>query len=179
MLSFVDITETIRGGGDGPECGLYVFVHRNQSGVDLWDSPQGKIIAGGGEWLLKSGKYEKSGLRNRLKSYHKWSHGGASRAESSLFTSYLMSAHLLPMNSVKLPYDCNPAAAFEQLWNSAWLSWVTDEGIDLATQNNRSEYLRLRNPAEGYTVRLGEKGKAFAALVDRMIEVMAVSHDSV
>jgi len=172
---FIDASANIREGHEGPERGLYVFIHHNTSPMELWDAPNGKMIAGGGEHLLKSGKYEAGGLRRRLTSYHEWTHPGSRRGSTSLFTSYLVAAYILPLDGIVLPQDhdsANVPAAFEVLWNSAWHRWAADESLLCGSQNRRSEYRRLHRPGPGWTASMEEKGRRFAALLDRMIPAM-------
>jgi hypothetical protein len=174
-LRLIEITQNIREGLEGPERGLYVFLHRNPSHMELWDAPGGKMIAGGGDHLLKSGKYEGKGLRHRLTSYHDWTHPGTPRGGTSLFASYLEAAYIIPLEGVVLPGEhdgTNVPAAFEVLWNSAWRRWGDDEGATLPTQNRRTEYRRLRTPAAGWRTSMEGKGSRFAALLERIIPVM-------
>lgn len=175
MTHCIDITQKIRDGADGSDAGLYVFIHHNPAAVDLWDAPKGKkgkMIAGAGQHLMKSGKYVGNGLKNRLKSYHLWCHPSQSRPAESIFVSYVIAAYMLPLDNSPLPGGCNPANAFEPIWNAAWQKWAADSGLLAATQNRRSEYRRLTKPTDEQLEALKSTGEDTAKMIFRMIGAM-------
>ena len=172
-LPFIDISKIIRDGGRGPERGLYVFFHSNEGDVPLIDRPGGKLIAGGGDHLMKSGRYLGKGLKHRLTSYHLWTRpGGSVRHIPSLFTTLLIGAALLDLSGMELPGGCNPAAAFEPLWNAAWQRWVGDAGLLLPEQNMASEYRRISSPAHLLPTAMMQEGERLGAMFEAMSAAM-------
>ena len=172
-LPFIDISQIIRDGGRGPERGLYVTFHSNEGAQPIIDRPGGKLIVGGGEHLMKSGRYLGKGLKHRLTSYHLWTRpGGVTRPVPSLFTGTLMSAAALDLSGLELPGGCNPAAAFEPLWNAAWQRWVGDAGLLLPQQNVASEYRRISSPAGLLPSAMMKEGERLGAMFEAMRAAM-------
>jgi hypothetical protein len=158
-MKLQEATRLVVSGGEGPDRGLYLFLHANDTGRTIWDAnPKPKVIASPGEWVVKVGKYEGRGLRYRLASYMKWHHGEEG-PNVNPFTSTLRLALLLPLDDASLPYDLNPAALTEPYWNGRWFHWLDREGL-VAGGGRRGEYRRVIPLGEGETKKLRGEGEA-------------------
>lgn len=168
QMKLQEATQLVVSGGEGPDCGLYLFLHANDTGRTIWDAnTKPKVIASPGEWVMKVGKYEGKGLRNRLASYMQWHHGEG-RDNLRPFTSTLRLALLLSLDVSPLPYNLNPAALTEPYWNGRWFDWLEREGL-LAGGGKRGEYRRVIPLGEGEMKKLRGEGEAITKGVSTLL----------
>lgn len=167
-MKLQEATQLVVSGGEGPDRGLYLFLHVNDTGRTIWDAnTKPKVIASPGEWVMKVGKYEGRGLRNRLASYMKWHHREG-RDDLKPFTSTLRLALLLSLDESPLPYNLNPAALTEPYWNGRWFDWLEREGL-VAGGGKRGEYRRVIPLGEGEMKKLRGEGEAITKGVSTLL----------
>ena len=175
MLKVIEATGLIRSGGEGPNAALYATIHHNDSGLELWDSEDGKLIAGPHEYLLKSGKYERGGLINRLKSYHRWRFVGGEQGAESTYVSSLCAAFIVSFDGVDIAGGGNGPQFFEAVWNDRMQRWANSRALLARDQNRRTEYRRLHSFSGADGDALERAVADTRDLIGRMIAAMAPS----
>lgn len=165
-MKLQEVTQLVREGREGPDRGLYLFLHCNDTGATIWDAnTKPKVIASPGEWVVKVGKYEGRGLQYRLASYLKWTNG---RQNGNPFLSTLRLALLLPLDDVSLPHKLNPAAVTEPYWNGRWFDWLEGKGW-VTGGGKRSEYRTLLPLGEGELKSIRGEGESITTGVSLLL----------
>ncbi len=136
---------------NNPKNGLYVMVFKNQRDVAIHDrnakkvngikvNLSGKVVVPPESYSIKFGKFE-GHFHTRMRGYAEHMHYAdlTDKAYPPIFCEVLHSALMLPLINCSPEY-INPAAMFENFWNSSISHYLKEEQLLLEKQNIKSEY---------------------------------------
>jgi hypothetical protein len=138
-----------------PKNGLYVMVFQNHRDVAIHDrnakkvngikvDHSGKVVVPPKSYSIKFGKFE-GHFHTRMRGYADHMHYAdlTDKSQSQIFCEVLHSALMLPLIDCS-PAHINPAAMFENLWNSSISHYLKGEQLLLDKQNMKSEYRLIK-----------------------------------